>query len=289
MADPDFFPGFEGDDEPAKPSEAAPKVPAPAAKPAFDPFADPPPAATAAPKPGPAVPKPIPAKPAPAAAADVDDPELKPGSRKDLWKCPHCGAGNKPDRSTCRTCGKSPDEPVIQPWYQNNIIRAAIIAVIGAVVLLAVWMSRVDLSLRDPGPAGVDVQRARIGGKAEGTIEITGDITFIGSKLISVSGRVVATKSALGMTWIALALGADARDDEAFAAMRADASGPGLRCEGGLVLAAVFDDQPKLDPGTWLSLTGTTGDLVKDASLLDEAAGAIAVRVDAFRTAKGTE
>ncbi|MBN8527586.1 MAG: zinc ribbon domain-containing protein, partial [Planctomycetes bacterium] len=229
-----------------------------------------------------AAPGPAPAPPPP--APESEDADLKPGSRKDLWKCPHCGAGNKPDRDTCRSCGKSPSDPVILPWYRNNVIRAAILAVVGAVVLLAVWMSRVDLSMREPGPAGVDLQRPRISGSAEGTIEVTGDIKFIGTRLVSVSGRVAAVRQSLGMTWIALALGANARDEDAFKALAPKAVGAGFEFDGGCVLACVFDDEPKLKPGTWLSLVGTTGDLVKEASLLDEAAGAIAVRVDEFRT-----
>lgn len=288
MADPNFFPGFEGDDEPAKQAKsAAPAKPAaPAPKPAFDPFAGAPVnAAPAAPAPTPAAPgKPVARPPtAPAPAADPDDAELKPGSRKDLWKCPHCGAGNKPDRNTCRTCGKSPDDPVIVPWFKNNVIRAAILAVIGAVILLAVWMSRVDLGLHEAGPAGVDLQRPRISGSAEGTIEVSGDIKFVGTKLISVSGRIVASRPSLGMTWIALALGPNATDDEAFKALSAKASGAGYEFDGGCVLACIFDNEPKLTPGAWLSLIGSTGDLVKDASLMDEAQGAYAVRVDEFR------
>lgn len=287
MADPDFFPGFEGDDEPAKPAPAKPPAAAPA-KPGFDPFAGakvdvnapaPAQAPAAAPAKGPS----RAAAPAPAPAAEPDDAELKPGSRKDLWKCPHCGAGNKPDRGTCRSCGKEPADPVVQPWYRNNVIRAGLIAAVGAIVLLAVWMSRVDLSLREPGPAGIDLQRPRISGTAEGTIDVTGDIRFIGTKLISVSGRVVAVRQHLGMTWIALALGINARDDDAFKALAPRASAGGFDFDGGCVLACIFDEEPQLRPGAWLSLAGTTGDLVKEASLLSEAEGAFAVRVDEFR------
>lgn len=289
MADPNFFPGFEGDDEPAKPAAPAKAAaPAPAAKPAFDPFAGPPAASAPAAKPvapgkpAPARPAPVPAA-APAPAAEPDDAELKPGSRKDLWKCPHCGAGNKPDRSTCRTCGKSPDEPVILPWYKNNVIRAAILAVVGAIILLAVWMSRVDLSLHEAGPAGIDLQRPRISGSAEGSIDVSGDIKFVGTRMISVSGRVVATRQSLGMTWVALALGPNARDDEAFKALQAKPDGVGFAFDGGCVLACIFDNEPKLKPGAWLSLIGTTGDLVKDASKMHEVDGAFVVRVDEFR------
>lgn len=292
MADPNFFPGFEGDDEPKKAKPVAPAKAAAPAKPAFDPFAGVPvkvnapgevvPAAPAKPATGrvgtaPAAPTPTPA------AQDADDSELKPGSRKDLWKCPHCGTGNKPDRTSCRSCGKSPDEAVVVPWFKNNVLRAGILAVICVVILLAVWLSRVDASLHEPGPAGIDQQRPRISGKAEGTIEVSDGISFISTQRLSVSGRVVAVRQSLGMTWVALALGRNARDDNAFKAQIAKPQGAGFAFDGGCLLACVFDGKPELKPGAWLSLVGSTGDLVKGPSRLREAQGAIAVRVEEFK------
>lgn len=290
MADPNFFPGFEGDDEPKKPAPAAkPVAPAPAAtpaKPAFDPFAGVPVKVTApaeaapAAKPatgrvGKAPPAPL---PAPAAAQDADDPDLKPGSRKDLWKCPHCGTGNKPDRTTCRSCGKSPDEPVVVPWFKNNVIRAGIFAIIGLVIILVVWLSRVDLSLREPMLENVDA-KPRIAGEGRGSIELGGGLTFEADKLISVCGRVAATGPGPGGTLlVALALGAAAVEEKP----SAKAVKGGFEVDG-VVLACSAQDAFAPKPGQILSLKGATGVLIKDGRMIDEPAGGIPVAVEEHR------
>ena len=283
MADPNFFPGFEGEDEPKKQPAAKPAVQAPA-KPAFDPFADAPPSPAA---PAPAAPagKPptnrvakAPAAPAPVAAASQDDPELKPGSRKDLWKCPHCGAGNKPDRNTCRTCGKSPDDPVVVPWFKNNIIRAGILAAIGLIVVVIVLVTRVDLSLREPTLAHVDT-KPRISGSAQGSIDLGSGLRFEGEHQISVCGRVAATGPGPGGTLlVALALGSAAADEKPVATPingGFDVAGVVLACHA----ADGFD--PK--PGQIISLTGATGVLVKDGRMVDNEAGVIPVAVEEHR------
>ena len=130
----DFFPGFQEDDKPAAP---APMPSAMKSDGAFNPFDEPVnvslvPSPSA---PAPAAPK-SQCKPSSAGqqgagfdpfagnkdGEEADDPDLKPGSRKDLWICPHCGAGNRPNRDTCRSCGKSPMIPWPNPgicslWY----------------------------------------------------------------------------------------------------------------------------------------------------------------------------
>ncbi len=288
MADPNFFPGFEGEDEakkqpakPAKPVSAAP------AKPAFDPFADAPkPAATP-----PAVAKPPTGRvakapaPAPAQAATSssapaadDDPELKPGSRKDLWKCPHCGAGNKPDRNTCRTCGKSPDDPVIVPWYANNVIRAGILAAIGVVIVVIVMLTRVDVTLREPNLADVD-RKPRIGGSATGSIDLGGGLRFEADHQISVCGRVAAVGVGPGGTvLVALALGPAAAQEKP----KATASDGSFEVEG-VVLACSVEGEFKPIVGQILSVQGATGDLVKDGRITNEPAGVIPVAVENHR------
>jgi hypothetical protein len=281
MADPNFFPGFEGDDE-AKKQPAAKPTQAPA-KPAFDPFADAPPGPAAAPAPAAATGKPQasrvekpPAAPAP--TPSQDDPELKPGSRKDLWKCPHCGAGNKPDRTTCRTCGKSPEEPVVVAWHQNNRIRAGILAAIVLVVVVIVLATRVDLSMREATLAQVD-SRPRIGGSAEGTITLPGSMSLEPSKRISICGRVAATAAGPGGTLVvALALGSAARDEKP----AATAVAGGFEVDG-VVLACHADGSFAPKPGQILSLVGATGVLLKDGRLYDDAHGLIPVAVEDYR------
>ncbi len=285
MADPNFFPGFEGDDEPKKPKPAA--KPAEPAKPAFDPFANMPaapietgPAAQAKPpakpagKPPAAAPAPPPPPPPPDADAD-----LKPGSRKDLWKCPHCGTGNKPDRTTCRSCGKSPDEPVIVPWHRNNVIRVGILAGIGLIIVIAVWATRPDLSLHEPLLDKVDRKAARIGGSAQGSVELGNGLRFEAVSQISICGRVAATGPGPGGTLlVALALGAAAAEEKPSAT-----PGNGTFEVSGVVLACTAEGAFAPKPGQILSLTGATGVLVKDGRMVNEPAGIIPVAVQEHR------
>ena len=280
MADPNFFPGFEGDDEAAKP--AKPKPAAVPAKPAFDPFAG----ATVDTK-VPVAPPPAPGRPpaeraatppAPTAPAVEDDAGIKPGSRKDLWKCPHCGAGNKPGRPTCRSCGKSPDQPVIIPWHRNNLIRAGILAAVCLVVIGLVLISRVDLSLREPLLANVDTA-PRIAGGGDSSIDLGNAFTLAGQSGFSICGRVAAIGRGPGGTvLVALALGAAAAE-ETPAATPLDGSFD----VAGVVLACnpVPGFEPK--PGRILSLTGETGVLLKEGRIVKEPAGIIPVAVGEHR------
>lgn len=307
MADKPFFPGFEGDDEPKKPEPAKPAPAAAPAKPAFDPFAGvkvdtkaggeaPPPAAkpAAAAKPAtgrttkpatgrtakPAAPAAAPA-PAPASAAAAEDADLKPGSRKDLWKCPHCGAGNKPDRDTCRACGKGRDEPVVIPWWKNNVIRAGILAVIGVVVILVVVITRPDLSLKEPTPANAD-QQARIGGTGQGSVDLGNGLKLEGEKQIAVCGRVAAVGSGPGGTMlVALALGVAAQEEKPTAK-----PANGSFEVDGIVLACDAEDGFAPKPGQMLSLTGVLGVLVKEGRVVNEPAGIMPVQVQEFRLGK---
>ncbi len=288
MTDQKFFPGFEGDDEAQKPAAPQPKPAVAPAKPAFDPFAEvkvdtkapaPPPAQAPAGRATKASPPPPP-PPAAAAAATDEDADIKPGSRKDLWKCPHCAAGNKPDRNTCRTCGKSPDEPVVIPWYRNNVIRAGILAVIGLIIIGIVLVTRVDLSLHEPSLANVD-KAPRIGGKGLALIELGSGLKLEGEQQISVCGRVAAIGSGPGGTiLIALALGPAAADENP-EAKPADGSFE----VAGVVLACSAEDGFDPKPGQIISLTGVSGILVKDGRIADTPAGIIPVAVGEHRTA----
>lgn len=301
MADKPFFPGFEGDDEPKAPAKpAAPAVPA-AKKSAFDPFADAPvkvPAPGAA-QPSPAAPAPAPGRPVapapgkPAAPAPApppppalpgnDDADIKPGARKDLWNCPHCGAGNKPDRDTCRACGKSPHDEVIIPLWKKPLFRAGILAAIGLVVVVVVMAGRTDLSFHEPSLATID-KKPRIGGSASGSVELPGGAKFDGERLISVVGRVAAVgRGPSGTTTIALALGAAARDEQPTATPAANG---GFDIPGGVVLACTSETPLTVKPGQIISLAGVSGTLIKDAAIMREAEGMIAVQVQQVKAAE---
>jgi hypothetical protein len=290
MADQQWFPGFEGEDEKSKPQPAKPAPAAPSAKPAFDPFAGVPvdtKAAPSAPVPAPAAARPAaaPARPAPPApVADQGDADIKPGARKDLWICPHCGAGNKPDRTTCRSCGKSPADPVVVPLHKRPVVLVGVAGVVLAAIVALFVLGGTDLSLREPGPDGVDA-RPRIAGSASGAYEVDAVTRFDAQRQISVSGRVVAMRDGRGLRWIALAL-APAATADGFAELKPAESDGRWSLEGGVILAVVGDRRIDAKAGDWLSLTGETGDLVKDGQLMREAEGAIPVRPDAVRVAK---
>lgn len=246
MADQQF-PGFEGEDEekPAKQPSAPPPAPArPATGKVAKGDADQPAAAPSAAPPGkvdyafeeseePAPkPKPKPAQPAggatsggkpgaagggraPAGAAPVDevDPEVKPGSRRDLWNCPHCGAGNRPGRDTCRTCGKSPDEVVIVPLLKKPGVLPAMIGGGVLVLVLLIWsLLGTDTSHRDATVDQID-SKPRIGGA--GTSRQIGDKSFVGRQRFAAVGRCIVVdtfKPIPGAKRAVLMLGKQAKD-----------------------------------------------------------------------------
>ncbi len=265
MADQDF-PGFV-DDEPQKkaaqkPANANPFAGQQVVLPgSFAPPAAPTPGSTPPGKPTAAKPvPPAPAAPsaaAPAALAKPDDPDLKPGSRKDLWHCPHCGAGNAPERTTCRSCAKSPHEAIVIPWHRTLVGRLGIVAGIAALVAVVWFATRTDLTCVEPGPGRLD-SRPRQGGSGEGFTYESGPY-FRAKRGFALSGRVL-TSASLGGVGNALtvmcALKNLAADDSAFNTAVAEATTPGT-----LTLHLVFPgaERPKLERGTWLSLTGSEG------------------------------
>ncbi len=125
----------------------------------------------------------------PASAADED---LKPGSRDDLWPCPHCGVRNKPERDTCRKCGKRPDEAKEPPlWLQPKFLGGTA-AVLLVVVLAGYLLSRPDFTLSAPVPANIDAAARwdRSGGEVTGI----GGGTFVPAGRFAVCGRVVSMR-----------------------------------------------------------------------------------------------
>ncbi|TVR45309.1 MAG: hypothetical protein EA402_04705 [Planctomycetota bacterium] len=175
--DEEFFPGFiEDEDKPQPPSRPAPPVAGKQEEGKFNPFAEPVEVPALVPDPalppprssGPATVQPPAPQASPEAGFDPfaggsedpddepDDAELKPGARKDLWICPHCGAGNRPGRDTCRTCGKSPDDPVAKPWFKQSVVLAAAAGLLLVLVVVISFATRTSYALRPANPESLD-------------------------------------------------------------------------------------------------------------------------------------
>ncbi len=215
----DDLPGFIEDDQPKK----KPQQPEPGAG-GFNPFADvevesnplglvKTPAQPVAKSSKPAAKAPAkPAEPAgfnafagaaDAPAADVNEADVKPGQGKDLWACPHCGAKNKPERTTCRECGKSPSDPVIIPFSKTPAGRFGIPAAVIIVLALIGWLLfGGSVKLVPAGPGKVDSAIRR--GGSVGAEETIHGLVFQPRERIAVSGRVLGTTRFNGFTapWV---------------------------------------------------------------------------------------
>ena len=280
----DQFPGFI-DDEP-KPKPAKPAKPA-APAPAFDPFAAAPAAAPAKPPARPSKPA-AKAPPAPAAGFDpfagvtVDpkaapaakptaasqaaaadaEADIKPGMAKDLWPCPHCGTKNKPNRDSCRECGKRPSDPVVVPWHQPLGVRLGIAAGAVAVFVLLVWLlfgGSVALV-----PADVDhIDRApRVGGSPGAEVQLDGGQTFIPKRKFAVCGRVLLVNPPLnGLTSVVLALGEDGKAEDVATTTQVDLSSSEVTTspERRVTVLNVFGNVPTFTKGAIVSLLGDVG------------------------------
>jgi len=200
---------------------------------------------------------------APASAAN--EAEIKPGQGKDLWACPHCGAKNKPDRSTCRECGKKPTDEVIIPFMKTPAGRFGVPAgVVLAVVILGWLMFGGSVKLVPAGAGHIDSAVRR--GGAVGPEETINGLVFQPKNLIAVSGRVIAVGNTSGLTTIVLALGKDAKDDEAIASVGVDfgAQPPLIQPELRTVILYVFGNVPEISKGSYLSVLGDGGRLIRD-------------------------
>ncbi len=203
---------------------------------------------------------------APVASAPVDesvDPDVAPGSRKDLWNCPHCGAGNRPGRPTCRTCGKSPDDPVVRSWAKNPLVIGGIaVAALVVLVVLVRAMTAVDLTCKEPNAQHID-KAVRRGGHGDNHTGLAGDVG--GERKVAVCGVVIGLVNdprIPGAIKAVLALGPGAVD-AASAAQASfsddDVSVSGL--SGAYVVTRLMTDgaAPKLAKGEIVSLTGDLG------------------------------
>ncbi|MBA2481520.1 MAG: hypothetical protein H0V44_12720 [Planctomycetes bacterium] len=288
------FPGFADDDKPKKkataPPPPGPSRPAPAPQ---KPAAAPAPAAPAPPAPSyefeesapapkrkaPALPPPadapsdktpatfnqaLPERAAPSSPAPVEgeDPDVKPGSRRDLWACPHCGTGNKPDRTTCRKCGKHPDDEIEKQWYQKAPILGGIVGGVVVLILLIVFVSGTDLALKPADAAHIDA-KIRTGGSPTG-----GHDGFTAKKRLAVCGRCIGTNQHAMMpgAWTVVLLLGNRSDD---AANEYSVNFNGERAEvtpdtgNYKVLHLLPGDVGKVDPkkGAVISLTGDSGEM----------------------------
>ncbi len=217
---------------------------------------------------------------APAPTSDVDDPELKPGSRKDLWSCPHCQTRNKPDRTTCRNCGKSPDDALEPAFYTKPVFKLAVAGAL--VVILLLWLvTRPDLSFKPAGPATID-RSVRKGSAAGGVRELVGK-SFKPHGRLAVTGRICATRTlpdADGVTTVVLLLGAAAADDQLEAATVSFNNQLIKAPPGAVVLNLITKDKINGTKGAWLSVVGDYGDLLDEGRSLGATIDGDLVAVD---------
>ena len=222
----------------------------------------------------------VPVAPAPP-ASEANDPDLKPGSRKDLWSCPHCGTGNKPERTTCRSCGKAPTDAKETPaWQQPKVIGAAIA---GVILLIIIWiLMKPSLILKPPGAASLD-SKIRRGGAQTHPRELANK-TFTPSGRLAVVGRICVARTMPGndgVTTVVLLLGAGASDENlANAKVTFNNQLIDNLPDHAVVVNLITTEKLDTTPGKWLSIVGDYGDLSDPAQLVHTADQGDTVAVD---------
>jgi hypothetical protein len=268
-AAPAAMPSFEFEDSPPPKAKSKPSAP-PAGDvgPALNPFADQPVSmpvggGSSGPGPGSATPA------SSASTTPEDEVDIRPGAAKDLWACPHCGARNKPSRTTCRECSKSPSDDIVVPWHKKPKNQAAVAGGVVLVILLFMLLTHHDTSLHPAGAADLD-DAVRIGGGGGGERDIEGH-HFHGRGTLSVSGRVVSYTAHGSAPWVSvavLALGHLAVDDERFNGWKLESHDDDYaltNADSGEVpsvtLYLLFKDgeRPKITKGDYLSVNGDYG------------------------------
>lgn len=193
---------------------------------------------------------------------DPADLEIAPGTAKDLWLCPHCGAKNKPSRETCRECKKSPADEVEKPWFLQPKIIGPVAGGVVLVIVLIMWLTSVDLSLHPAGSVDSKVRSASIEQK---DVELGPTQSFTIKRTASVSGRIITTvpyPNAPWLTAVVLGLGSGATDDATFATWTAEFDGNGYNVKAPkyATLFLIFDGtKPTLKAGDYLSVLGKAG------------------------------
>lgn len=197
-----------------------------------------------------------------ASQPDGNDADVKPGTGRDLWSCPHCGTKNKPGRELCRQCNKSPSDEVVVAWHANPIVKPAIGAGVVLVIVLLGWL------LLGGGVRLVEAEERfidsapRTGGGAGAPSELDGN-AFTPRKRYGVCGRVVGATAKGNLTVLVVALGKDGTDPSRVAESGIDFSGPEPVTMPELRIAVVqcFGKLPPMDKGRVVSLLGDVGSL----------------------------
>jgi hypothetical protein len=213
-----------------------------------------------------------------APAADPGDGDIAPGMAKDLWSCPHCGARNKPARTTCRACDKSPDDEVETPWFKKPAIIGGIAGGVLLLVILLSLMGGTDLGLHPAGPGHLD-GKVRMGKAEAAEIDLGDNHKFFVKKSVSVSGRIIlAQQFPLDgkLTAVVLALGSRASDDSAFDGWKAEFKDEAYAVTGApraITLFLVGEGKTDLQRGGYLSVRGQAGVIENDARIVDGTTG----------------
>ncbi len=212
-----------------------------------------------------------------------------PGTAKDLWTCPHCGAKNKPQRETCRECHKHPDDPVEKMWFQKPPILGAVVGGIVLFIVLIMWATSVDLSLK---PAGVMDSSVRSASATEEIIDLGDNRKLFVRGQTSVSGRVIKASEYPMAPWligVALALGDKATNDDRFGEYEASFTDTGMNVDADkyTILYLYFgDEKPELKSGDYLSVFGKSGIPEQDALIVKgtDERNSYAIKVQKYKT-----
>lgn len=182
-------------------------------------------------------------------AESANDDEIKPGQGKDLWTCPHCGAKSKPNRDTCRKCGKSPDEEVIIPLFSRPPVKFGAIgaAVVFLLIIFSVATS-VDVSLHDAGA------------------DYVGESYHDNGSTVAGTGRVYRVTAGKESAEVIVVFGEKVTVDKEFRSFKYVASkdtvkSKGLASQAFVVLKITLDegDVSKIKKGSYLAFTGSYG------------------------------
>lgn len=223
---------------------------------------------------------------------EADDGELKPGSRKDLWNCPHCGTGNRPNRDTCRSCGKSPDEAVIQPWFKQPKVLAVIGAALVVLVVVLMMASGPSFALGPAQMSAIDSD-FRHDQSLSGELAVGDDALLLRGRFAAVGRVVSASRQDPTRLSLVLAFGDRAREpDQRLLDRGGDQVGTsnalGSITRLPFVRVQLVDDGRMVatlpQVGDVVSLTGSWGDW-RDGEASSLADRQLTVRVTGFRAA----
>ena len=229
-----------------------------------------------------------------ASEEEADDADLKPGSRKDLWTCPHCGTGNRPNRDTCRSCGKSPNDPVVPPWFKQPKILGVIAAVVVVLIIVVMTLGGPNYNLGSPTADGIS--EAAVFEEAMGdVIPLANGTSFQQRGRFAAVGRVIAVAEVDGQRKVTLAFGDRVRDPSEQVIIRRQEVG--IQNALGNIVAVPYAAITLIDPnarmyeeaavGNIIALTGHWGDVGRrDPS---PANNQFMVKVAAFRHGTSVE